>query len=122
MLAAIDSFPFDPANMYQIAALRHRELDRARIESHINQVQAEFAAEVERYLLRQRGPDADDATFLSSVTAQCVAAATFTALEAWMRSDHTDLDELARLTELALAQVERGLGRPGDKKRQIRQN
>jgi AcrR family transcriptional regulator len=122
VLAAIDSFPFDPANMYQIAALRHRELDRARIESHINQVQAEFAAEVERYLLRQRGPDADDATFLSSVTAQCVAAATFTALEAWMRSDHTDLDELARLTELARAQVERGLGRPGDKKRQIRQN
>jgi AcrR family transcriptional regulator len=108
VLAAIDSFPFDPANMYQIAALRHRELDRARIESHINQVQAEFAAEVERYLLRQRSPDADEATF--------------PALEAWMRSDHTDLDELARLTELALAQVERGLGRRGDKKRQIRQN
>ncbi len=109
VLAAIDSFPFDRASMFDIAALRHRELDRKRVESHINQVQAEFAAEVERYLLRQGAPAGEDATFLSTVTAQCVAAATFAALDTWMRSDHSSLEELARLTEVALTQVEHGL-------------
>jgi AcrR family transcriptional regulator len=125
VLAAIDSFPFDRSEMYEIAALRHRELDRTRVEHHINQVQAEFAAEVERYLLRQGRPDGDDAAFLSSVTAQCVAAATFTALDTWMRSEPTDLDELTRLTEVALTRLEGGLAprRPEPaKKRQIRQN
>ncbi len=109
VLAAIDSFPFDPASMYEIAALRERELDRERVERHISQVQSEFAVEVERHLLRQGLPDRGDATFLSSVTAQCVAAATFTALDSWMRSDPTDLGELARLTRLALTVLERGL-------------
>lgn len=113
VLAAIDSFPFDRSSMFEIAALRHRELDRTQVESHINQVQAEFASEVERYLLRQGAPDAADAHFLCSVTAQCVAAATFAALDTWMRSDHTDLAELARLTELALTVVERGLATSG---------
>jgi AcrR family transcriptional regulator len=109
VLAAIHSFPFDREQMYDIAALRDRELDRERVEEHINQVQAEFAVEVERHLVRQGSPDQDDAKFLSSVTAQCVAAATFAALDTWMRSDHTDLDELARLTELALTVLEHGL-------------
>ena len=111
VLAAIDSFPFDRGNMFEIAELRTRELDRTRVESHINQVQAEFAAEVERYLLRQGAPAGGDADFLSSVTAQCVAAATFAALDTWMRSDHDDLGELTRLTELALSLVEEGLSR-----------
>lgn len=109
VLAAIQSFPFDREQMYDIAALRDRELDRERVEKHINQVQAEFAVEVERHLVRQGTSDDDDAKFLSSVTAQCVAAATFAALDTWMRSDHTDLDELARLTQLALTLLERGL-------------
>jgi len=111
VLAAIHSFPFDREQMYEIAALRDRELDRERVEKHINQVQGEFAVEVERHLLRRGIPDQGDAKFLSSVTAQCVAAATFAALDTWMRSDHTNLDELARLTELALTQLERGLAR-----------
>jgi hypothetical protein len=95
------------------------------VERHINQVQAEFAAEVERFLLRQGRPDGEDGTFLSSVTAQCVAAATFTALDTWMRSEPTDLDELTRLTEVALTCLETGLAprEPGAaKKRQNRQN
>jgi AcrR family transcriptional regulator len=111
VLAAIDSFPFDRGNMFEIAELRNRELDRTRVESHINQVQAEFAAEVERFLLRQGAPAGGDADFLSSVTAQCVAAATFAALDTWMRSDHDELGELTRLTELALSLVEEGLSR-----------
>lgn len=109
VLAAIDSFPFDRASMYEIAALRDRELDHHRVEQHISQVKAEFAVEVERHLLRQGTPEDDDARFLSSVIAQCIAAATFTALDSWMRSDHTDLVELSRQTELALTLLERGL-------------
>jgi len=112
VLAAIDSFPFDRSSMYEIAALRDRQLDRERVDGHISQVQAEFAVEVERHLLGQGDPGDGDARFLSSVTAQCVAAATFTALGTWMRSDHTDLDELARLTQLALNLLEGGLGPP----------
>lgn len=110
VLAAIYSFPFDRANMYEIASIRDRALDREHVEKHINQVQAEFAAEVERHLLRHGSPlEEDDAKFLSMVAAQCVAAATFAAMDSWMRGDHTDLDELARLTELALGMLERGL-------------
>ncbi|HWD52643.1 MAG TPA: TetR/AcrR family transcriptional regulator [Acidimicrobiales bacterium] len=109
VLAAIQSFPFDREQVYEIAALRDRQLDRERVERHINQVQAEFAVEVERHLVRRGTPDDGDAKFLSSVVAQCVAAATFAALDTWMRSDHANLDELARLTELALTQLDDGL-------------
>ena len=112
VLGAIDSFPFDPAAMYEIAAMRERELDRDQVDTHIHQVQAEFAVEVEQHLLRHRPPAGGDATFLAAVTAQCVAAATFAALDTWMRGEHTDLEELTRLTRLALRLVEDGLATP----------
>ena len=47
VLAAIDSFPFDREAMYDIAALRDRELERQRVVQHTLHVQAEFAVEVE---------------------------------------------------------------------------
>jgi AcrR family transcriptional regulator len=109
VLAAIYSFPFDRESMFQIAALRDRELEPSQIEKHIQRVQAQFAVEVERHLLRRSEPKEADARFLALVAAQCVAAATFAAVDTWMRSDHTDLDELSRLTELALRLLEGGL-------------
>lgn len=109
VLAAIHSFPYDHASMFEIAALRDRELDRAHVESHIHRVQAEFAVQVERHLLSHGVPAETDSAFLATVAAQCIAAATFAAVDTWMRGDHTDLEELARLTELALRTVERGL-------------
>jgi AcrR family transcriptional regulator len=109
VLAAIYSFPFDPTNMYEIAALRDDVLDREQVERHVTQVQAEFAVEVERHLLRQGAPASQEAAFLSSVTAQCVAAATFAALDTWMRGTHSDLEELGRLTESALNLLTHGL-------------
>jgi AcrR family transcriptional regulator len=112
LLAAIQSFPHDRANMYEIAALRQRALDRDQVERHIHQVQAEFAVEVELYLLRRDGPADADATFMVTVTAQCAAAATFAAMNTWMLGQHADLEELARLTELALRSLERGIGPP----------
>lgn len=109
VLGAIYSFPFDHRSMYEIASLRDHALDRQRIERHVNQVQAEFAVELERHLMCQGEPLEGDARFLSTVTAQCVAAATFAAVNAWMSGEHSDLDELSRLTALALSVVERGL-------------
>jgi AcrR family transcriptional regulator len=109
VLAAIDSFPFDREAMYDIAALREREMERELVVQHILHVQAEFAVEVERHLLRQGIPADDDERFLLTVTAQCVAAATFAAVDSWMRGTHSDLDQLARLTELALSSLEHGL-------------
>jgi AcrR family transcriptional regulator len=108
VLAAINSFPFERDSMYDIAALRDRELDRDRVERHIRQVQAEFAVEIERHLLGRGVPEGPDALFLTAVSARCIAAATFAALDVWMRTGHADLDELARLTELALVRLERG--------------
>ena len=109
--AAIHSFPFDPGNVYDIAALRDRELDRADIVRHIRQVQAEFADEVERHLVVTTGVgDGDgDARFLTAVAARCIAAATFTAVDTWMRGDHSDLEELDRLTDLALRRLDAGV-------------
>lgn len=107
VLASIQSFPFDRAAMLEIAALRERELERRFVERHVLSVQAEFAAAVEQHLAR-REPGSGD-PFLDAVAARCVAAATFAALDVWMRGDHADLDELTRLTERALRLVERGL-------------
>jgi AcrR family transcriptional regulator len=109
VLVAINSYPYEPASMLEIAALRDRALDRESIERHIHQVQAEFAAEIERHLLRVDPLLEGDDKFLSSVMAQCIAAATFAALDTWMRGDHSDLEDLARLTEMALTLIDRSL-------------
>jgi len=114
VLAAIHSFPFDREAMYDIAALRDREMERELVVQHILHVQAEFAVEVERHLLRQGTPEDDDERFLVTVTAQCVAAATFAAVDSWMRGTHSDLGQLARLTELALSSLEHGLVTQGE--------
>jgi len=108
VLAAIYSFPFDRASMYEIASLRESVLDREHVQKHINHVQADFAIEVEYHLMRQDPPLDDDAKFRYSVIAQCTAAATFAALDTWMCGNHSDLDELGRLTELALSLVDQG--------------
>ena len=109
VLAAIQSFPFDPASMYDIAALRTRELERAQVERHIQQVQAEFAMEVEQHLLRQVRPTGDEERFVCTVDARCIAAAVFAAVDTWMRADHADLGALTRLTELALSHLADGI-------------
>jgi AcrR family transcriptional regulator len=109
VLAAIQFFPFDPDAMYEIAALRTRELDRAQVERHVQQVQAEFAVEVEQYMLRQMTPASDEAHFVITVDARCIAAAVFAAVDSWMRGEHTDVHALTRLTELALAHLAGGI-------------
>jgi AcrR family transcriptional regulator len=107
---AVQQFPYDQSMVADVAALRDAELDRERIERHIRQVEADFAAEIERFLTRSApGPgDAGD-PLLASVTAHCVAAAVFAAMEVWMRGRHESLDELGRLCARALDALEHGL-------------
>lgn len=108
--AAVMAAPYDTAAVAKIAELRTRELDAGRIVRHVRQVEADFAEAVEEYLLRDRGPlnSADDRLRVT-VTARCIAAAVFGAMEVWMLDEHRELPELARLCRTALESVADGL-------------
>jgi AcrR family transcriptional regulator len=102
--AAIDSFPDDPAVVAEIARLRTAELDPDRIEPHIRRVESQLGRGIEAHLL-QRNPDiADDldTRLRTTIVARTVAAAVFAALDTWMAGPADDLDELSRLTGVAL--------------------
>ena len=111
VLRAIESFPDDPQVVSEIARLRLGELDARRIEPHMQRVQAELGREIEAHLLERlgEGPPEPDGPFLASVAAYAIAAAVFTALDRWMAGTDHDLDELSRLTALALAALDHGL-------------
>ena len=111
VLRAIESFPDDPQVVSEIARLRLGELDARRIEPHMQRVQAELGREIEAHLLERLGEGAPepDGPFLASVAAYAIAAAVFTALDRWMAGTDHDLDELSRLTALALAALDHGL-------------
>jgi AcrR family transcriptional regulator len=105
--AAVESFPDDPALVAEIARLRTEGLDPERIEPHIRRVESQLGREIEAHL-RQRHPEiaADpDARLRTTVTARAVATAVFTALDTWMAGSADDLDELSRLTAVALDAV-----------------
>jgi AcrR family transcriptional regulator len=114
VLTAIDSFPDDPQVVSEIARLRAGELDPSQIEPHIRRVQSELGREIEAHLVERLadGADEPDALFLASVTAHAIAAAVFTALDRWMAGANHDLDELSRLTALALGSLDHGLEAP----------
>jgi AcrR family transcriptional regulator len=105
--AAIDSFPDDPALVAEIARLRTAELDPDRIEPHIRRVEAQLGRQVEAHL-RHRDPgiaDDPDARLRTTIVARTVAAAVFAAMDTWMAGPADDLDELSRLTGVALDTV-----------------
>lgn len=109
--AAIFSFPYDVDAVTKIAALRQDELDPGRIVRHIREVQADFADAIGAQLQR-RGRGADGATdrrVRTAVTARCIAAAVFGAMEVWMESDERSLGELARLCHAALESLRSGI-------------
>jgi AcrR family transcriptional regulator len=102
--AAVESFPDDPGVVAEIARLRTEGLDPDRIEPHIRRVEAQLGRQIEAHLL-QRDPsiaDDADARLRTTVTARAVAAAVFAALDTWMAGPADDLDELSRLTGVAL--------------------
>ncbi|AKS32470.1 TetR/AcrR family transcriptional regulator [Mycolicibacterium goodii] len=110
--SAILAFPFDVDAVPKIAAMRANELDPGRIVRHIRQVESDFAEAVADHLTRRAptGPCGDDRLRIA-VTARCVAAAVFGAMDIWMTGDDEDrsLPELARLCRTALESLRAGL-------------
>jgi len=109
--AAVFAFPYDVDAVAKIAALRDHEIDPGRIVRHIQDVQADFADAIAAQLHMRRGaadPPADERVRFA-VTARCVAAAVFGAMEVWMVGDDRSLGELARVCHLALETVRGGI-------------
>lgn len=111
---AVLAFPYDVQAVTQIAALRSGTLDAERIVRHIRGVEADFAEAVAERLaswLCARGLDRDAVAerLAVTVTARCVAAAVFGAMEVWMLRDERSLPELAELCRAALASLDGGL-------------
>jgi AcrR family transcriptional regulator len=102
--AAIDSFPDDPAVVAEIARLRTAELDPDRIEPNIRRVESQLGRAIEAHLLHRNPGIVDDldARLRTTIIARTVAAAVFAALDTWMAGPADDLDELSRLTGVAL--------------------
>jgi AcrR family transcriptional regulator len=106
--AAIFAFPYDVDAVTKIAALRKEELDPLRIVRHIRQVEADFADAIAEHIAGgvDRAATPTPAQRLRvTVTARCIAAAVFGAMEIWMLSDDRSLAELARLCQTALDAV-----------------
>ena len=108
--SAILAFPYDVGAVTKIATLRAQELDPGRIVRHIRQVEADFAEAVEEHLTRDHPPlPGTDQRLRITVTARCIAAAVFGAMEVWMLDDERSLPELARLCRTALDSLASGV-------------
>jgi AcrR family transcriptional regulator len=113
--SAIFAFPYDVGAVTKIAALRAQELDPVRIVRHIRQVEADFADAIEEHLTRDSSPApaaGSDQRLQITVTARCIAAAVFGAMEVWMLGDDRSLAELARLCRTALESLRSGIVEP----------
>lgn len=109
--SAIFAFPYDVEAVTKIAALRGGELDQGRIVRHIRDVQADLADAIEAQLHRRsRTPNrTPDERLRITLTARCIAAAVFGAMEAWMVGEDRSLSELARMSHLALESLREGI-------------
>ncbi|HEY1842424.1 MAG TPA: TetR/AcrR family transcriptional regulator [Mycobacterium sp.] len=109
--AAIFAFPYDVDAVAKIAALRDHEIDPGRIVRHIREVQADFADAIANQLQRRSrvADPAPDDRVRFAVTARCIAAAVFGAMEVWMLGDDRSLGELARVCHLALETLRAGI-------------
>lgn len=113
--SAIFAFPYDVDAVAKIAALRDGEIEPGRIVRHIQEVQADFADAIADQLQRRscavvRGdaPTPDD-RLRTAVTARCIAAAVFGAMEVWMLGGDRSLGELARVCHVALESLRAGI-------------
>ncbi|SON59888.1 hypothetical protein MSIMFI_01375 [Mycobacterium simulans] len=119
--SAIFAFPYDVEAVTKIAALRGGELDPSRIVRHMQEVQADFADSIAAQLQRRScaAGQGVDARVRAVVTARCISAAVFGAMELWMLGDDRSLGELARVCRLALESLRTGIhesweARPSD--------
>jgi AcrR family transcriptional regulator len=108
--AAIFAFPYDVQAVSQLAQLRAEELDPQRIVGHLRRVEADLSDAIVEHLERRTvRPDPLDVV----VTARCIAAAVFAAMEVWMQRDQRSLAELAELSHATLTALEGGLDTRG---------
>jgi AcrR family transcriptional regulator len=105
---AMDAFPFDFAMVREAAAIRSRDLDQDIISAHIRRMRDQVAEEIQRFIHERSSPTADGA-MIADVAAHSLATAVFVALEAWMGMGGEDIDDLSRLTDVALSALEDGL-------------
>jgi len=105
---AMDAFPFDFAMVREAATIRSRDLDQAIISAHIRRMRDQVADEIQRFIHERSSPAADGA-MIADVAAHSLATAVFVALEAWMGMGGEDIDDLSRLTDVALSALEDGL-------------
>jgi AcrR family transcriptional regulator len=105
---AVDAFPFDFAMVREAATIRSRDLDQDLITNHIRRMRDQVADEIQRFIHERSAPTADGA-MIADIAAHSLATAVFTALEAWMTTNEHDVDELSRLTDVALSALEDGL-------------
>jgi AcrR family transcriptional regulator len=108
---AVDAFPFDFAMVREAATIRSRDLDQDIITTHIRRMRDQVADEIQRFIHERSAPTADGA-MIADIAAHSLATAVFVALEEWMSKgghDPDDIDELSRLTDIALSALEDGL-------------
>ncbi|MGO9158002.1 TetR/AcrR family transcriptional regulator [Mycobacterium sp.] len=109
--SAIFAFPYDVEAVTKIATLRGDELDPVRIVRHIHKVQADFADAIAAQLQRRnRAADqTPDSQVRTAVTARCISAAVFGAMEVWMLGADRSLGELARVCHVGLESLRAGI-------------
>jgi AcrR family transcriptional regulator len=105
---AVDAFPFDFSMVREAATIRSRDLDQGIISSHIRRMCDQVADEIQRFIHERSAPTADGA-MIAEIAAHSLATAVFASLEAWMSLGEQDIDELSRLTDIALSALEEGL-------------
>jgi AcrR family transcriptional regulator len=110
--AAIFAFPYDVEALSQMAAFRAAELEPERIVTHMRRVEADVSDAVVEHLER-RLPDADALRLDIVVTARCIAAALFGAMEVWMQRDQRTMADLAEISHATLTALESGLDSSG---------
>ncbi|MCT7657620.1 TetR/AcrR family transcriptional regulator [Mycobacterium deserti] len=112
--SAIMARPYDDWAVTQTALLRAKEIEPGRIVRHMRQVEAELAEAIEEHLTKEDPPaPGTDQRMHITVTARCIAAAVFGAMEVWMlggENGERSLPELARLCRAALESLRRGIG------------
>jgi hypothetical protein len=104
----VDAFPFDFAMVREAATIRSRDLDQDIITTHIRRMRDQVADEIGRFIHERSAPTADGA-MIADIAAHSLATAVFASLEAWMSRGEHDVDELSRLTDVALRALEDGL-------------
>jgi AcrR family transcriptional regulator len=105
---AVDAFPFDFAMVREAATIRSRDLDQDIITTHIRRMRDQVADEIARFI-HERSASTADGAMIADVAAHSLATAVFVALEAWMGKEGQDIDDLSRLTDVALSALEDGL-------------